>query len=60
MEFVYVVIHAHQQEFRSEVFLSPHQESSESAVYFYHAKGAFNLNGPIHSKENSFGRCYIF
>ena len=41
MELVYVVTHAHQQEFRSGVFLSPHQESSESAVFFYHAKGAF-------------------
>ena len=60
MEFVYVVTHAHQEESGSDVFLSPHQESSESAVFFYHAKGAFTLNGPIHSKENSLGRCYVF
>ncbi len=57
MESVDVVTHAHQQEIGSDTFLSPHQESSESAIFFYHAKGAFNRNEPIHSKENSFGRC---
>ena len=60
MEFVYVVTHAHQQEFRSDVFLSPHQESSESAVLFYDTKGAFDLDGPIHAKQNSFGSRYVF
>jgi len=60
MEFVYVVAHAHQQEFRSDVFLSPHQESSETTVFFYNAKGSFDLDGPIHSKENSFGSRYVF
>ena len=60
MEFVYVVAHAHQQKFRSDVFLSPHQKSSESAVFFYDAKGAFDLDGPIHSKKNSFGSRYVF
>ena len=60
MEFVYVVTHAHQQKFGSDIFLSPHQESSEPAVFFYNPKGAFDLDGPIHAKENSFGSRYVF
>jgi hypothetical protein len=60
MEFIYVVAHAHQQEFRSYVFLSPHQESSETIVFFYDAKGSFDLDRPIHSKENTFGSRYVF
>ena len=60
MEFVYVVTHAHQQEFGSDIFLSPHQESSKPAVFFYDSKGSFDLDRPIHSKQNSLGSRYVF
>ena len=60
MEFVHVITHTHQQEFGADVFLSPHQESSKSAVLFYDPKCSFDLDGPIHAKKNSFGSRYIF
>jgi hypothetical protein len=53
MEFIDIVGHGYQEDFRQNLFAAPKQELPEPVILLDDPKGALRLNGMVHPKQDT-------